>query len=177
MDYINIFCLFFLVVIVIILICFSLLFNYTDVNKNRTKLKYYLVTADFIKNMIEIDTANILQNSTNKSSYLSGRSILYDYDTNENKGNCSASFETISIDDSFINISNYISTFDGLIVTWFTPSLLKNLSLDETVNQMVTECITSCDTKIGKSLYYGKTFNMKVYTEEDRIVFELLEIQ
>jgi len=38
----------------------------------------------------------------------------------------------------YTDISNYISTTDGMIVTWFTPTNLANLELAIIVNGMVT---------------------------------------
>ena len=61
---------------------------------------------------------------------------------------------------------------DGLIVSWLTPSTLVNLELDSIINGMVTECIVDCNTKIGdESIFYGKTFNLKVSSSDGKIYF------
>ena len=60
----------------------------------------------------------------------------------------------------YTDISNYLSVDNGLIVSWFTPTTLVNLELDNIINGMVTECIVVAATKIGANPFYGETFNL-----------------
>src|SRR5581483_10180233 len=91
-------------------------------------LTYYLNIKDFAKSFIQIPTSNVSANSsTIASSYLAGRAPIYN-SKNKKAGIFSASFLNKKTSDGiFTNISNYISTTDGLIVTWFTPTTLLNL--------------------------------------------------
>lgn len=151
--------------------------RWTRKNKKTRKLSYYLYTADFIKSFIEIPTSNVLvDSSTISSTYLAGRAPVYNRH-DEKVGTCSASFLCMqNADNIFTDISNYLSIENGLIVSWFTPTTLINLELDSIIHSMVTECIVKASTKIGFNPYYGKTFNMIVSSDENKIYFKLTQI-
>jgi hypothetical protein len=137
-------------------------------------MTYYLYIEDFINSMIEIPTSNVSGESTTISSkYLAGRAPVYN--THDEKvGTCSASFLCMQNGDGiFTDISNYLSIDNGLIVSWFTPTTLINLELDSIIHSMVTECIVIASTKIGFNPYYGKTFNMIVSSDDEKIYFIL----
>lgn len=144
--------------------------------KHHRELTYYLNIDDFVQSFIEIPT-NILQDSTTVSSrYLAGRAPLYNL-RNEETGICSASFLCIQNSNNiFVDIANFISLENGLIVTWFTPTTLINLELDSIVNGMVTECIVKASTKVGFNPFYGKNFNLIVSSENGRIYFKFERI-
>jgi hypothetical protein len=139
----------------------------------KKKLTYYLYIEDFINSFIEIPTSNVSGDSTTVSSkYLAGRAPIYN-ECNKKFGICSASFLCMqNADGIFTDIANYLSIDNGLIVTWFSPSTLINLELDSIVHSMVTECIVVASTKIGFNPYYGKTFNLVVSSDDDKIYFE-----
>ena len=139
-------------------------------------LSYYLVVSDFLNNVITIPTSNLNYNPNLTSLYFSGVSKIYDTFTQQEKGNCSASF--LCINDGVVNlqISNYLYTTDGLIISWFTPTTLPNLIIDELIFGLVTECEVTVTTKVGFSLYYGKKFNLNVSTNNGLIYFNLTEI-
>lgn len=143
---------------------------------NRTRLSFSLSVKEFADNMISIPTAPVKYNAPITSTYLAGKATLSDCHGRP-VGNCSASFLCMQSDGGLIysDISNYISTIDGLIITWFTPSTLLNLELDSIINGMVTECIVRCTTKVGASPYYGKTFSMIVSSDNGRIHFNLVQ--
>lgn len=147
---------------------------------NRTEpetITYYLSIADFAKSFIQIPTSNVFVDSTTiASSYLAGMAPIYN-EKNVKSGTCSASFLSMkSADGIFTDISNYISTVDGLIVTWFTPTKLINLELDTIINSMVTECTVVVTTKVGASLFFGQTFNLIVSSDGQRIYFKFSRI-
>lgn len=149
----------------------------TKLCKKHRKLTYYLYISDFISSFIEIPTSNVaVDSSTVSSRYLAGRAPLYDKN-GVKVGICSASF--LCMQDGtgiFTDISNYLSVDNGLIVTWFTPTTLINLELDSIVNSMVTECIVIASTKVGVNPFYGKTFNMVVSSDNEKIYFKLNRI-
>jgi hypothetical protein len=142
--------------------------------KKYKNLSYYLYISDFINSFIDIPTSTISDDSTTISStYLAGRAPLYNR-RNEKVGTCSASFLCMqNADGIFTDISNYLSVDNGLIVTWFTPTTLINLELDSILHSMVTECIVVASTKVGFNPFYGKTFNMIVSSDDEKIYFKL----
>lgn len=148
-----------------------------ELGKKPRKLSYYLFVNDFIKSFIEIPTSNVsADSSTISSKYLAGRAPIYNRQ-NKKAGTCSASFLCMKNEDGiFTDISNYLSIDNGLIVSWFTPTTLINLELDSIVHSMVTECIVVASTKIGFNPFYGKTFNMIVSSDDEKIYFQLTEI-
>ena len=79
-------------------------------------------------------------------------------------------------DGIYTDISNYLSVDNGLIISWFTPTRLINLELDSIVHSMITQCIVKASTKIGFNPFYGKTFNMVVSSDDQKIYFKLYKI-
>jgi len=154
--------------------------NLVDLSKKCSckQLTYYLNIEDFVESFIEIPTSNVLVDSTTiTSSYLAGRAALYN-EKNVKVGTCSASFLNMqNADGIYTDISNYLSVDSGLIVTWFTPTTLINLELDSIVHSMVTECIVLASTKVGVNPFYGKTFNMVVSSDDQKIYFKLTRIK
>lgn len=137
-------------------------------------LSYYLYVNDFIDSFIEIPTSNVsIDSSTISSKYLAGRAPLYNR-LGVKVGTCSASFLCMqNADGIYTDISNYLSVDNGLVISWFTPTTLLNLELDSIVHSMVTECIVVASTKIGFNPFYGKTFNMIVSSDNEKIYFDL----
>lgn len=136
-------------------------------------ITYYLYIADFVNNFIQIPSS-ALGAGVVSSTYLAGKAAIYNT-RNEKAGTCSASFlcmQTTDQEGIFNDISNYLASDDGLIVTWFTPTRLINLALDSVVNSMVTECIVEVTTKVGVSPFYGKTYNLIVSSEGGKIYFK-----
>lgn len=146
--------------------------------KKHKELLYYLYVEDFIQSFIEIPTSNVSgSSSTISSKYLAGRAPIYNR-KDRKIGNCSASFLCMqNVDGIYTDISNYLSVDNGLVVSWFTPTTLINLELDSIVHSMVTECIVVASTKIGFNPFYGKTFNMIVSSDNEKIYFQLSEIK
>ncbi len=145
--------------------------------KKHKQLSYYLYIEDFVRSFIEIPTSNVaVDSSTLSSKYLAGRAPIYNT-RNEKVGTCSASFLCMQNGDGiYTDISNYLSVDNGLIVTWFTPTTLINLELDSILHSMVTECIVKASTKVGFNPFYGKTFNMIVSSDDQKIYFKLSKI-
>ena len=138
---------------------------------------YYLLVNEFIQDCITIPTTNLQPSSANTSLYFAGRATVYDTATNEIAGICSASFLCLNNGQNiFVDISNYLSLKNGLIVSWLTPSTPANLEIDSIVYSMVTECIVKASTKVGVNPYYGHDFNMIVSSEKGKITFQLTPI-
>jgi hypothetical protein len=142
-----------------------------------TTFTYYLNISDFANSFIEIPTSNVSDPSTTiASSYLAGRAPIYDVN-NINVGTCSASFLNIqTVDGIYTDISNYLTSDDGLIVTWFTPTTLINLELDSIINSMVTECTVVVTTKVGVAPLFGQTFDLIVSSANGKINFQFTRI-
>jgi len=160
---------------------------------------YFLKVDDFIQSLVQIPAAPVkfknksgLENTTTATQYLAGIANMYSIDGNGNTvgpvGRCSASFLCFQTPDTsnpnlvrtFTDIANYISLDNGLIVSWFTPTTLIDLVLDDVIHGMVTECIVVASTKIGVNPFYGETFNLEVSSVlsggEDQIQFTFTNI-
>lgn len=160
-----------------LLVCISLVCHMHHVHGATETILYYLNIADFAESFIEIPTSNVSVSSpTIASSYLAGRAPIYD--VNDVKvGTCSASFLNMQTADGiFTDISNFISADNGLIVTWFTPTTLINLELDSLIHGMVTECTVTVTTKVGFSTVFGKTFDLIVSSDDQKIYFKFTRI-
>lgn len=151
--------------------------SHTLYSAEPTTITYYLNIADFAESFIQIPTSNVSVGSpTIASSYLAGRAPLYNVN-NTQVGTCSASFLSMQTDDGiFTDIANYISTTDGLIVTWFTPTTPINLELDSIINSMVTECTVVVTTKVGLAPLFGQTFDLIVSSDSQKIYFQFTRI-
>jgi hypothetical protein len=149
---------------------------------------YYLLVEDFVNSMVAVQTgvpAELAGNSANlttvDSSYIYGRAPLYRGNSTNGVpvGTCAASFMNSQDTNNrvYSAISNFISTDDGMIVSWFTPTFLSNLELDSLVNGMVTKCRVACNTLIGKtSPYYGKRYTLEVSSSDGKIWFRFKRI-
>lgn len=143
----------------------------------KKRQSYYLNIDEFISNFITIPTTNYVEDSPNTSSYIAGRATLYKTKNDDKFGICSASFLCINTDNVFVDIANYITLDNGLIISWLTPSTCANLEIDSIINSMVTECIVTASTKIGFNPYYGKKFNLKVKSKNGKICFDFKMIE
>ena len=134
---------------------------------------YYLYITDFAQSFIQIPTSDVADpSSTISSTYLAGRAPIYNVLNDAQVGTCSASFLCMQNTDGIYNdISNYLTSADGMIVTWFTPTTLRNLELDSIINSMVTECIVTVTTKVGVAPLYGQTFSLIVSSDDQKIYF------
>ena len=134
-------------------------------------MTYFLKVTDFINSLIEIPARPIrghgIHNTTTDSKYLAGiANIHIPGDDQHSVGRCSASFLCYkNAQGIYTDISNYISVDNGLIVSWFTPTTLIDLVLDDIINSMVTEAIVVAATKIGVNPFYGETFNLVVSSQ------------
>jgi hypothetical protein len=141
---------------------------------NGEPMIYFLKVREFIEGLIEIPATpipphfpNPPHNRTTDSKYLAGIANIYMPGANRRSvGRCSASFLCYKNDERFYtDISNYISVDNGLIVSWFTPTTLIDLVLDDIINSMVTEAIVVAAAKIGVNPFYGETFNLVVSSQ------------
>ena len=161
---------------VFMLVCMSFICHVAPLHGAEIR-SYYLYIADFADSFIEIPTSNVtIGGPTIASSYLAGRAPIYN-EKDEQVGTCSASFLNMQTDDGiFTDISNYLSADNGLIVTWFTPSTLINLELDSIIHSMVTECTVTVTTKVGFSTVFGKTYDLIVSSDDQKIYFKFIRI-
>ena len=138
---------------------------------------YYLYVSDFANSFIQIPTSNVSDSSTTISStYLAGRAPIYNVN-NTQVGTCSASFLCMQNEDGIYNdISNYLTCEDGMIVTWFTPTTLRNLELDSIINSMVTQCLVTVTTKVGVAPLYQQNFSLIVSSDGGKIYFQFSRI-
>jgi hypothetical protein len=152
---------------------------------NGESMTYFLKVREFIEGLIEIPATpipphfpNPPHNRTTDSKYLAGIANIYMPGANRRSvGRCSASFLCYKNNHRFYtDISNYISVDNGLIVSWFTPTTLINLEVDNIINGMVTECIVVAATKIGPNPFYGETFNLCVSSDSQQIQFVFTNI-
>lgn len=140
-------------------------------------LSYYMKVSEFASNTIIIPTQNLNNFSTNQSVYSSGVTNIYDTVTQETVGNYSGAYICIDNGNSIQGqITNYLYTNDGLIISWVFGSTFANLIIDQLIFGIVGEYIIDVTTKIGTSKYYGKKFNMEVSANNGNIYFNLVEI-
>ena len=139
----------------------------------KQQLVYYLYISDFAQSFIAIPTSNVsVESSTLSSKYLAGRAAVYDK-RNRKVGTCSASFLCMQNQEGiYTDISNFLSVDNGLIVSWFTPTTLVNLELDSIIHSMVTECQVVASTKVGFNPFFGKTFDLVVSSDDQKIYFK-----
>jgi len=147
-------------------------------------MTYFLKVREFIEGLIEIPATpipphfpNPPRNRTTDAKYLAGIANIYVPGVRAPFGRCSASFLCYKNNHRFYtDISNYLSVDNGLIVSWFTPTTLIDLELDNIINGMVTECIVVAATKIGPNPFYGETFNLCVSSDTEQIQFVFTNI-
>lgn len=164
--------------LIFMILCMGLIFPslYGQERLNRRTpqtFTYYLYVSDFIQSFIKIPTSNVSgDSSTIASSYLAGRASIYNSD-NQKAGICSASFLNMqNAEGIYTDISNYLSTNDGLVVSWLTPTQPINLEIDSILHSMVTECMVTASTKIGINPFYGQTFSLIVFSDNEKIYFQ-----
>ena len=144
---------------------------------NGVPMTYFLKIRDFIESLIEIPATPIApfpnsRHTTTDSKYLAGIANIYVPGVRGSVGRCSSSFLCYKNNNRFYtDISNYISVDNGLIVSWFTPTTLIDLELDNVITGMVTQCIVVAATKIGPNPFYGETFNLAVSSDGQQIQF------
>jgi Coenzyme PQQ synthesis protein D (PqqD) len=151
---------------------------------NGVPMTYFLKVREFIEGLIEIPAtpipphfSNPPRNRTTDAKYLAGIANIYVPGVRAPFGRCSASFLCYKNNHRFYtDISNYLSVDNGLIVSWFTPTTLISLELDNIINGMVTECIVVAATKIGPNPFYGETFNLCVSSDSQQIQFVFTNI-
>jgi hypothetical protein len=134
---------------------------------------YYVETGALIDSFIELPTSNVLPGSTTiASEYLAATAPVYDSNGTQ-VGTFSASFLNMQTADGIsTDISNYLSTDSGLVVTWLTPTTVPDLQLDSIAESVATESSVTATTKVGSSGFYGHTFDLVVTSDASRIHFQ-----
>ena len=151
----------------------SFKFKNRPVTKQPT-ITCYLNIKDFVNNLSSI---SITQTSDIKSSlYMVGNATVFNSSTNKKSGICSASFLCQKNNEIFVDIANYLTLDNGLVISWLTPARPLNLESNSIINSMVTECIVESTTKIGINPFYGMKFNMVVSSKEGKITFTLTKL-
>ncbi|HMH59276.1 MAG TPA: collagen-like protein [Galbitalea sp.] len=133
---------------------------------------YYVNTSDFISSFIEMPTSNVLVGSpTLSSNYLAGTAPIYE--GTSKVGTFSASFLSMQTADGIsTDISGYLSTSAGLVVTWSTPATVDSMELDSMADSLVGDNLVTVTTKVGSSAYFGKTFSLVVSSDTSKIYFQ-----
>ena len=141
--------------------------------KTGPQVTYHMDISDFENSLIEAPTSNVSGGSTTLASNdLAGTIPIYDVNNTE-VGTYSASFLSMETGNGiFTDISNYLSTNDGLVVTWDTPATPSNLALGSIVNSVATESTVTVTTKVGSSSFFGDTFNLIVSSDGTNIYFQ-----
>jgi len=141
--------------------------------KTGPQVTYHMDISDFENSLIETPTSNLLGGSTTvASSDFAGTIPIYDVN-NTRVGTYSASFLSMETGNGvFTDISNYLSTGDGLDATWATSATPINLALDSIVNSVVTTSTVTVTTKVGSSSFFGETFNLIVSSDGNNIYFQ-----
>jgi hypothetical protein len=134
---------------------------------------YYVETSALIDSFIQLPTSNVLPgSSTIGSEYLAATAPVYDSNGTQ-VGTFSASFLNMQTADGIsTDISNYLSTDSGLVVTWLTPTTVPDLQLDSIAESVATESSVTATTKVGSSGFYGHTFDLVVTSDASRIHFQ-----
>ena len=136
--------------------------------KKKYKQKLYLNISEFLNSANIVDLTPVQETSTTTSKFFGGACPVYDKHNNE-VGTISASFLCFgSQDNYFVDISNYISLKNGLILTWLTSTKVANLIVSDIIFGMISDNITLANSKIGVNPFYGKSFNMNVSSNTDK---------
>jgi hypothetical protein len=137
--------------------------------------QYYLDVEEFVNNLVEIPV--IYATGAPPSASIAARAPLYKVGSTIPIGTCSASFLCLNDGENvFVDISNFINIENGLIVSWFTPTTIQALDLDQIIFAMVTQAIVRVSTKIGSpnnspNNFFSRTYSLTVTTNGPKIFF------
>jgi hypothetical protein len=135
-----------------------------------SRYQYYLNIDEFVNNLVDIP---VTVSSNIASAYFASRAPIYQVGSTTSIGVCSASFLCINNGDNvFVDISNYININNGLIVSWFTPTTVEALELDQIIYAMITQAIVRVVTRIGSpNDFYRRTYSLTVTSNGPKIFF------
>ena len=124
---------------------------------------YYIDNAVMVASFVEIPTSNtVFDTTTLSSSYIVGSAPLLD-GSGTRVGTYTATFLSLQTASGVTTeITNYLSTDAGLVVTWTTQATPSNLAFTTIAESLATDSTVSATTKIGSSPYFGKTYNLVV---------------
>ena len=124
---------------------------------------YYIDNAALDASFVEIPTSNTVFNTTTlASSYLVGSAPLLD-GSGTQIGTYTATFVSLETAGGVTtDITNFLSTDAGLVVTWTTQATPSNLSFATITESVVTDTTVTATTKVGSSPYFGKTYDLVV---------------
>jgi hypothetical protein len=140
---------------------------------NGLEATYHLNVADLIGSLVQIPMSNVSGDSTTfASTDLAGTAPIYNAN-NTQAGTFSANFIVLQTADGISEtIASSLSTTDGLVVSWSTPTTAPNLELDSIVNSLVSEHIVTADTKVGSSTFFGKTSDLTISSDSNKIYLQ-----
>jgi hypothetical protein len=124
---------------------------------------YYIDNAALEASFVEVPTSNTVFNDTvTSSSYLVSTAPLLD-GSGTRVGTYSATFVSLQTASGITtDITNYVSTDAGLVVTWTTQAAPINLEFTTITESVATETTVTATTKVGASPYFGKIYNLVV---------------
>uniref|UniRef100_A0A6C0D1N9 Uncharacterized protein n=1 Tax=viral metagenome TaxID=1070528 RepID=A0A6C0D1N9_9ZZZZ len=133
--------------------------------------QYYLDVEEFVTNLVELPVISIT--GAPPSASIAARAPLYKVGSTTPIGTCSASFLCLNDGENvFVDISNFINIENGLIVSWFTPTTIQALELDQIIYAMITQAIVRVSTKIGNpNNFFSRTYSLTVTTNGPKIFF------
>jgi hypothetical protein len=124
---------------------------------------YYIDNAVLDGSFVEVPTSNTVFNVTTlSSSYIVGSAPLLD-GSGTQVGTYTATFLSLQTASGITtDITNYLSTDAGLVVTWTTQAAPSNLAFSTIAESLATDNTVTALTKVGSSAYFGKTYNLVV---------------
>jgi hypothetical protein len=124
---------------------------------------YFICTAFLVGSFVEVPTSNTVFNTTTiSSSYVIGSAPLLD-GSGTQIGTYTATFLSLQTASGITtDITNYLSTNAGLVVTWTTQATPSNLTFTTIAQSLVTDSTVTATTEVGSSAYFGKTYNLVV---------------
>jgi hypothetical protein len=133
--------------------------------------QYYLNVEEFINNLVEIPV--IYSTGASPSASIAARAPLYKVGSTNPIGTCSASFLCLNDGENvFVDISNFINIENGMIVSWFTPTTVQALELNQIIYAMITQAIVRVTTKTGSpNNFFSRTYSLTVTTNGPKIFF------
>jgi hypothetical protein len=136
---------------------------------------HYLIKSDeLILSLVQLPTSNVDGSSTTiASTYLYGRSNLYDLDSVK-VGTYSATF--IALQDSngiYVDISNSLVTDGGVVFNWQTTEPIANLELSTIVDAIKSDRSLTIDSSISSTVYFGQRYDLSFSGTGSDIVFNI----
>ncbi len=134
---------------------------------------YFVIADDLVQNLIEVPTSNVsIGSGTISSRYLAGTVPLYNAD-GTTVGVFSVTFLLMQTADGIsADLTGYLSTSDGLTLTWAAPTTVVDLQLDTIVGSVVGEGSQNVTAIAGSAHFTGHVFRLAFSAVGSRIYFD-----